>query len=140
MDYSELSIALLGHMLELHTAGVQKHIVDALQGEAFVLQFLARHGGHVLPGEISNKMNVSSARIAQTLNNIEKKGLITRQIDPDDRRKILVALTPEGEAFAEQYQQMILDVMSKILIRLGDHDAAEYVRIVGKLATVVFDC
>ena len=137
MDYSGLAIELLNKMRLLHKAKSQRCIDEALQGEAFVLHYIMLNDNDVLPSEISDEMNVSSARIAQTLNNIEKKGWITRQIDPNDRRKILVRLTPEGKTKAEKHHQAVISLAEKMLGLLGEHDAKEYVRITGRLADMV---
>ena len=68
------------------------------------------------------------------MNKLESKGLITRQIDKNDRRKILVAITREGKAFAEKYQTAMIEDIAEMLGFLGEHDAREYVRIIGRLA------
>ena len=134
MDYSELAVALLDNMQSLSKAAPQKCIEEALKGEAFVLQCIARHGEEVLPGEIGEETHASTARIAQTLNSMEKKGWLTRRIDPRDRRKILVKLTPEGKSIADRRYATIVAMVTQALTLLGEEDAREYVRITGKLA------
>lgn len=137
MDYTELAAELLKKMQMLRKAKPQKNINEALQGESFALLYIALHGGDVLPGEISNEMEVSSARVATALNNLENKGLITRRIDKSDRRKILVSLTQEGKEIALKHHQEVLENAAKMLHLLGEHDAKEYVRITGRLAEIV---
>lgn len=135
MDYNELALELLQNMQKMKNhAGPQKHIDEAMRGEHFVLQFIAFRKGNVLPSEISVEMGISSARIAATLKGLERKGLITRQIDTSDRRRILVNLTPQGEALAEEHYQKAVERTTKLLSLLGEHDAREYVRIIGRLA------
>ena len=139
MDYPALARQLLDSMQALHKFRPQKHINEAMQGEAFVLRFIMTndaHEGGVLPGEISGEMGVSSARVAAALNSLEGKGLITRQIDLSDRRKILVKITGEGKALAQQQQQNVVAGAAKMLTLLGEHDAREYVRITGRLAEI----
>ena len=89
-----------------------------------------------MPREISHEMGISSARIAGTLNGLERKGLITRQIDTSDRRRILVDLTPKGKTLVEERRQEALERVTKMFSKLGEHDAREYVRITAKLAEV----
>ena len=137
MDYTVLADELLNNMHLLHKAKFQKNINEAMQGEAFVLQYITHQKGDVLPGEIGNEMDVSSARIAAALNNLESKGLITRRIDLRDRRKILVGITPEGKVLAQQQQQAVIAGASKMLALLGEQDAREYVRITCKLAEIL---
>lgn len=134
MDYKELALKLMKEMHLLKQARPQKQFNESMQGEHFVLQFLAYRNGSVLPSEISNEMDISSARIAVTLNNLERKGLITRRIDISDRRRILVDLTAEGQTLAEKRHQAGVRMLTEILTMLGEHDAVEYVRITGRLA------
>ena len=137
MDYAALAEQMLEKMHVLRKASPQKHINESLQGEAFILRYISSHGVDVLPGEISGEMNVSSARIAAALNSLESKVLITRQIDPNNRRQILVNITPEGKAIAEKQQATVIEYASKMLALLGERDAREYVRITCKLANIM---
>ncbi|MCL1828739.1 MAG: MarR family transcriptional regulator [Oscillospiraceae bacterium] len=137
MDYGELAFELIKGMKALHKIKTHRSINDALQGEAFVLDCIALGDGDVLPGEIGQEMNVSSARVAAALNSLEKKGLITRRIDTNDRRKILIGITPEGKKLAETHQSAVLGLAAKMLELLGDPDATEYVRIMKKLTTLL---
>ena len=137
MDYSELAVELFNKMQSFKNAEPQKNIDEAMRGEAFVLHYIASHGGEAVPGEIGGEMNVTSARIAQTLNGSEKKGYITRRIDQNDRRRIIVSLTLEGKKEEERQHRMIMESSAKMLEMLGEHDAKEHVRIVGKLAEII---
>lgn len=139
MDYTELATELLQKMFMLHKGKQQKKTNEFLQGGAFILQYLYIRKNEVLPSEISNEMSISTARIAAALGSLESKGLITRQIDKDDRRRILVSLTPEGEETARKQQQNVLNNISQMLQKLGEHDAKEYVRIMGKIAEMNYN-
>jgi len=140
VDYKELAAEFMQKLHILNKARPHKRISESMHGEAFVLKYLSYQDGFVLPSEISNIMGISSARIAAALNSLERKGLITRQIDPSDRRRILVELTSEGKALAESQHQEILENTTKMFAFLGEHDAREYVRITGRLAEYVSQC
>lgn len=134
MDYNELASEFMEKMYLLRQARPQRQIDESMQGEHFVLHLISFHQRSVLPSEISNEMGISSARIAAALNSLERKGLITRQIDLSDRRRILVDLTPEGKALAEEQHQKAMETLTNTLRQLGEQDAREYVRITGRLA------
>ncbi len=136
MDYIKLADEFLESMRLFRKANMHKNINDSLHGEAFVLHCIYQQGGDILPGEISSEMEVSSARVATALNSLEKKKLITRSIDVNDRRKILVSLTPEGIEVAERHKQAVLQDAARMLERLGEQDAKEYVRINKRLAEI----
>ena len=134
MDYKTLALEFVQYMHMLRNARPQKELNESMQGETFVIQYLAHHDGPVLPSEISNIMRISTARIAATLNGLERKGLVTRRIDTDDRRRILVDITSEGKALAEEHHEFMINNTANLLSLLDEKDAKEYVRITGKLA------
>ncbi|MDR2712074.1 MAG: winged helix DNA-binding protein [Clostridiales bacterium] len=134
MDYSELAFELLNTMQSFYRAAPQKYINEALQGEAFVLHYISLYGDDVQPGAISHKMDVSSARMAAALNNLENKGFITRQTDLSDRRKVLIRLTPAGKEQAAKNTQKVMEAITQMLQFLGEQDAGEYIRIMGRLS------
>ena len=134
MDYTELARQFLHNLYEFRSRGHQKRIDNTMHGEAFAMSYILSQGNTVLPSEISSAMSISSARVAAMLNNLEKKGLVTRRIDESDRRRILVSLTPEGIESVENRSSKVVGSTAKILESLGAHDAQELVRIVGRLA------
>ncbi len=124
-------------MKKIRDSQVQKQIDTSLHGEISVLQYLAHKGDDVIPSEISDVMQVSTARVAAALNSLEDKGLITRQIDLDDRRRILVRLTSAGERQAAEHREMVFGNITDMLQSLGEHDAQEFVRITDRLAELI---
>jgi DNA-binding MarR family transcriptional regulator len=137
MDYATLAVEFLGKTQLIMKDRLNKFIDDAVRGEGFVLQYIAIRNGCVFSGEIGHAMCVSTARVATALNSLEKKGLITRQIDVSDRRKILVRITPEGKFLAERNFRSAVSVIEKRFALLGEHDAREYVRITGRLVEIL---
>lgn len=134
MDYQDLAMELISQFVALKHARPNRLVKDSMQGEAFLLQHLYSCEHSALPGEISCRMGISSARIAAALSNLEKKGLVTRRIDPEDRRRVLVDLTEEGKAAAEEHRKKLLGSVTRMLSLLGEEDAKEYVRLTGKIA------
>lgn len=136
MDYSKLAEEFLQNTYRLSRHSMYKKINESMHGEIFALQYIASRKGAVQPSEISNMTHVSSARIAATLNSLESKGLITRRIDTIDRRRILVELTPNGKEEAKKHFNIILKKVSEVISELGEYDATEYVRIIGRLSDI----
>ena len=141
MNREEFALEYLRSVDTVFKMSLQKKIMESAQGKTFVLRYIAHNKGDMQPGEISEVMGISNARITATLNNLEKNGLVTRRIDPDDRRKVLVGLTSAGEDWVEKYNQIIAEGLSRIFDFLGEYDAKEFIRITAKLATMelIFD-
>jgi DNA-binding MarR family transcriptional regulator len=71
---------------------------DLSQGEYKVLVNLKGTGNLTCsPGELSDRMMVSSGSMSNRLDRLEEAGLIVRKPDPKDRRGVLVELTDAGD-------------------------------------------
>ena len=140
MDNDVLAVELLKSLHAMKKASPHQHISESLRGETFVLQYIFMHEGPVLPGEISSEMGISSARIAATLNSLERKGLVTRRIDSSDRRRILVELTELGVESARAHGRELLENTTQLLSALSEEDAKELVRITAILAQRAGQC
>ena len=139
MDYETLAKAMLSKMYMLNKTRPQRSINEGMRGEAFVLQYIIHNAGAVLPSEISHYMNISTARMAAALNSLERKGFITRRIDPSDRRQILVELTDQGKAFAHDKQSHMLRHATQLLERLGEEDSLEFVRLLNRVTDIMVE-
>jgi len=133
VDYKKLAEHFFYKSYELKKYELQQIIDENVQGENFALLYIKNKKGCALPGEISGEMNISSARVAAILNNLESKGFIERQIDKTDRRRILVELTKKGEEKAENHNEEVIAKIAKMLELLGEQDAREFVRITGRI-------
>ena len=134
MDYEPLAVEFMQTMHQMRKRKAQKQLSDSMQGESFVLFYISHHEGYVIPSDISNEMGISSARIAATLNSLEKKGLIIRRIDGQDRRRILIDLTDAGREKVQEHYQTVMGITTNMLRYLGEQDAKEFIRIMQKLA------
>ena len=134
MDYTSLAREYIQVMHQMRNINGQKKIHDSMHGENFMLSYISKRQGGIIPSEISNEMGITSARIAAALNSLEAKGLITRRIDTEDRRRILVDLTETGKEQAKKHYEMIMNITINMLQYLGDEDATELIRIMKKLA------
>jgi len=137
MDYSAIAVNLLEEMHGFGKMRGQVNVFNHLQGEMIILAIIAANENETKPSWISREMNVSSARVATALNNLEDKGLIIRRIDQDDRRQILVELTPEGKTLFKVQKKFMECQIVKLLKQLGEHDAEELLRIVKKVAEII---
>lgn len=49
--------------------------------------------------ELAERLNISKPAISRAADRLQQAGFITRDDDPEDRRSVLLALTPEGHTF-----------------------------------------
>ncbi len=136
MNYEKLANEFLNATFELNKKGPQKTVDESMQGESFVLYYLYEIESKALPSTISDKMGISTARVAVILNRLENKELITRTIDKSDRRRILVELTNKGINVSKTLHNKIREMVVNLLTILGEEDSKEFVRIIKKLSDI----
>lgn len=108
-----------------------------MRGETNALHVLHHHPEGVTPTALAHACQVSSARIAKTLNQLEGRGLVRREASPSDRRSVIVHLTDEGEQEVQRRFERVNDYVAGVLSELGEDDARELVRLMGRLARIV---
>lgn len=137
MEYEQMAKELFYACFNTQRLETDRKINKILQGEAFALNFLYSHNNIAYPRELSNAMNVSTARIARLLNKLESDKKITRTPDPKDCRQILVTITQEGINSIIEHNKNGINFFAGLLEKLGEEDAKEYVRINKRLAEIL---
>ena len=68
-------------------------------GEFRLLLLIHRQapGTRLSAGALAERLNLSSSAMTNRLDRLEERGLVARERDPDDRRSVLVSITPRGE-------------------------------------------
>lgn len=133
MDYNMLAIELLNAHANLLQVPASQQLSKMVKGEYFVLNYMSTHEKIIHPKELSQRMAVSTARIASLLNHMEQKKLILRYPDPDDSRQIVVVLTDEGRNAIQLVRAEAVSHVSSMLESLGPEDAQAYIRIQKKI-------
>lgn len=133
MDYNMLAIELLNAHANLLQVPASQQLSKMVKGEYFVLNYMSTHEKIIHPKELSQRMAVSTARIASLLNHMEQKKLILRYPDPDDSRQIVVVLTDEGRNAIQVVRAEAVSHVSSMLESLGPEDAQAYIRIQKKI-------
>lgn len=134
-EYEALAKELM-HSIDQHKkAPPHERISASMRGEMAVLRLLEHETQPLTAGEISRKLGMTTPRIAAVLGSLEKKGMILREADEHDKRRIQVTLTPQGSGFCQQKKEHALKDMTRLLTQLGSEDAHHFVRIMKRIHT-----
>ena len=109
------------------------------KGEPFIIRELEFKGAQT-PSQLATALKVTSGRISTLLAALEKKGLIEREVDPDDRRIVHVNLTEQGRAKAKQQREDMRDVVCWVFSQMGERRTREFVDLTEEFATYVTIC
>jgi DNA-binding MarR family transcriptional regulator len=82
---------------------------DATLGELTMAQvrvlFRLRNHGPMTSGGLASKLGVTLPTVTSVVDRLVGHGLVERRDDPDDRRRVIVALSSDGGALVERIQQ-----------------------------------
>ena len=98
--------------------------------------------GHIGPlkvGEICNKMLVSGGNMTLVLDNIEKLGYTERIPSKEDRRAIVVQLTPKGKDLFNEIFKLHADHITKLMSVLEPEEQKTLGDLAKKLGTSLQD-
>jgi len=92
---------------------------DTKMGVLFRLEVSA-----ATPGQLAERERVSPPSMNRTLNALEQASLVTRSPDPDDARKVIVTLTPEGAALIAETRRLRTEWFGERLAELSQSERA----------------
>ncbi|NGN91576.1 MarR family transcriptional regulator [Nocardioides sp. KC13] len=69
---------------------------------------------------------VRAQSAADLIGALERRGLIERRTDPDNRRRMLISLTAEGRAFLDTYDPRVEELEEQMLADLGPDDRKSF--------------
>ena len=77
------------------------------------------------PKEIADYLSIENSTISGILDRMEKKELIERKIDKDDRRFVYIDLTKEGKALEAPVNKTVEEFNHKILSDFSEKEQAQ---------------
>jgi DNA-binding MarR family transcriptional regulator len=89
-------------------------------GDYHVLHALRRLGTpyRAASSRLADDLMLSPSALTARIDGMEKEGLVLRVADPDDRRRVLIEMTPEGHALWErtirpqgEFEDQLVDVL-----------------------------
>ena len=136
MDYDLLAQELLGSMVEAARHPFHRDPAEFARGELNILNCLYFSREGVSSGQLSALVGLGSGRMADALKSLEAKQLVARQNDTADRRRVMVYITEQGRVLVDHKKALLLKRMRDMLAELGEEDAAEFVRLMGRVVQI----
>jgi len=133
-----LSVNLFFTIYKTNTSFVRKleerlEVFDLTLGRLCLLYALQRAGRPALPSELGDDLAVTRANISGLLNALEKTELVRRELDPSDRRRVLVHLTEKGEAVLHRAWPVYEDAIANTLQPLSAEEQSTLLALLQKL-------
>jgi DNA-binding MarR family transcriptional regulator len=142
LDHSPLGIVGRINLLSSHLRGELERIFEAYginHGGFDVLASLRRAEApyRLSPTALFQQLLLTSGAMTNRVDRLEAAGLVERVPDPEDRRSLLVGLTPKGLALVEEAITVHLANEERLIAVL---DAGEREILAGLLRKLVLSC
>lgn len=118
-------ISRLARRLDLaRRAAFSAHGIESWEFD--VLAALRRAGTpyELSPGRLLRETLVTSGTMTNRVDRLAGRGLVERSPDPEDRRGVIVRLTPDGKAAVDGAFEALLDAERALLVELSESDQA----------------
>lgn len=84
-------------------------------------------------GTLARSLHVSMPTVTGIVDRLVRSGYVRRMPDPDDRRQVLVELTPRGQAFIRQFQAVIRRRWEEVLRSLAPSELEAFYHVITAL-------
>ena len=107
------------------------------RGESGVLLYLYHASRPMYPGELTEKLGLTTGRVANILRALEMERYIVRTPDALDKRRVRVALTPTGEALARRRNAQAVAFHGRLLNQLNPAEARQFLDMLRRMTDAV---
>jgi DNA-binding MarR family transcriptional regulator len=105
---------------------------------SFTLLYYIKEHNEDLSGEkIRNELSVTKPAVSQMLASLEKKGFLTREVNKENRRGIVLSLTKKGTRFIEKTQQKTEKRLTEIISRFGENETRELITLINRFLSIM---
>lgn len=126
------SLRRITRAIDLHSRQLAKEY-KLTAPQLICLRFLASNGT-TMPSTLAKEVSLSQATVTGILDRLETRGLVTRQRDTADKRRVIVGLT---RAAWELVRSAPLPLQQRFSARLQNLPVSEQERIVAVLEEIV---
>jgi DNA-binding MarR family transcriptional regulator len=103
------------------------------------LAVIEGEGKPMLTGEVAARMHITSGTVTSLLDTLERKRYVVRSSDRDDRRRVLVDITPAAQALLDEALPAIQQVARLLVDRIGLQRQQVLLDILAEIRNAVAD-
>lgn len=105
---------------------------DLSMKQSMVLDFVQKHEKCTM-GEIAHYMEITPSAISQIVTRLEKENYLKRDINPNNRREVVVMLDEFGHAYYQRDEQINELIINKIYSKMPVEDLEQLRNLIQRL-------
>jgi DNA-binding MarR family transcriptional regulator len=121
------TLEVVGGMVEARIATAARNH-DLSHAALNALAVIEGEGAPVAAGEVAARMHITTGTTTTVLDTLERKGYVRRLADPADRRKVLVDVTPEGQAVLDRLLPEVQVLCRAVMDQLSENQQRQLLR------------
>lgn len=98
-----------------------------------LLHTISKESDEVILKDVAEKMGKDKSAVLRMVDQLEKKDLLRRVVDKNDRRKNLLFITKKGERFIADFMEIELQLNKELQAGLAPDDLEGFYRTVNLL-------
>jgi DNA-binding MarR family transcriptional regulator len=136
----EADVDSVNEMLSQATVLLSRHLLDrtGLSPTASAVLYRLHAEGPVRLTALAASVEVSQPSMTQLIQRLERKGLVARLTDPDDRRAALVTVTDGGRQLVIERQDRVRERLGELLTMLSQ-DRRDALELAARVALPVIN-
>ncbi|MCL1696166.1 MULTISPECIES: MarR family transcriptional regulator [unclassified Lysinibacillus] len=109
---------------------------DLSMKQTLVIDFVHKHKKCTM-GEIAHYMEISPSAVSQIVSRLEKENYLKRDINPNNRREVVVMLAENGDAYYHRDEQINELIIEKIYSKMPVEDLEQLRSLIQRLNRIV---
>lgn len=132
-------VNIMNCRLKKHLGEVFKKNGINLTAEQFLVMDTLWNEGALTQQNIAYIIQKDKNSVTQFIDNLEKKGLVVRSVDKEDRRVNNIMVTKEGLAMRDRTKEVAINAMNDILLWVSEADLNTFVSVLQKACANVHE-
>lgn len=119
-EFSDVIESMARSRLRIFSRELAQHGITVLQYHA--LRSIATHGTELDMSSIATMTGLSASSITSIIDRLDQRGLVVREHDASDRRRVVATITDEGTALMQRIEEHELKRVERILAGISDEE------------------
>lgn len=113
-------------------------LTDLSLAQLHVIRVIRSHGEMAM-SELAEQMGVSPPSASAMVDRLVEKGVLCREHSTEDRRKVVVRISPEGLKKTEEVEAGILQLFIDLVEKLGPETTRQWCQVLGRVKAVLVE-